>query len=290
MNSSIRCEVVDDIGEFATAMRPWLDAGPPSNQVVSTILDQRVSGVVAAEPGALWIKVLDGADLVGAVIRTPPRGLLLTAMPDAAVAAVVEAMGGILPNAPSANGPKQTSDRFSALWSVRTGCTATAVFASRLHEVTDVVAPNGVSGHRRPAVAADRDTVVAWLLAFAREAMASETPGLRQLADTFESRLGAGQPQWIWELDGRPVSFAMESPVTARTVRIQAVYTPDQHRGNGYASANVAEISTDILSREGIEHCTLYTDLSNPVSNGVYRKLGYRPVTDMVNYGFEYPN
>jgi predicted GNAT family acetyltransferase len=67
--------------------------------------------------------------------------------------------------------------------------------------------------------------------------------------------------------------------------RVQAVYTPPDRRRRGYAGATVGAISRASLDR-GLR-CVLYTDLSNPVSNSVYRRLGYRAVTEVIRYVFE---
>ena len=63
--------------------------------------------------------------------------------------------------------------------------------------------------------------------------------------------------------------------------RIGPVYTPKEHRGHGYASRAVAEVSQLLLDR-GVR-CCLFTDQANPTSNRIYESIGYRPVVDMVN-------
>jgi hypothetical protein len=37
----------------------------------------------------------------------------------------------------------------------------------------------------------------------------------------------------------------------------------------------------------GKKFCCLYTDLTNPTSNSIYRKIGYRPVCDVQDWIFE---
>ncbi len=37
---------------------------------------------------------------------------------------------------------------------------------------------------------------------------------------------------------------------------------------------------------EGREFCSLFTDLSNPTSNSIFQKIGYRPVCDVAEYRF----
>jgi predicted GNAT family acetyltransferase len=68
-------------------------------------------------------------------------------------------------------------------------------------------------------------------------------------------------------------------------VRIYLVYTPDELRGHGYATACTAEITRRLLA-EGKRYCFLYTDLSNPTSNKIYCRIGYRPVCDVACYRF----
>ncbi len=40
------------------------------------------------------------------------------------------------------------------------------------------------------------------------------------------------------------------------------------------------------LLEEGRRYCFLFTDLSNPTSNCIYQRIGYRPVCDVGQYRF----
>jgi predicted GNAT family acetyltransferase len=95
---------------------------------------------------------------------------------------------------------------------------------------------------------------------------------------------------WLWEdgpEDGRaPVCMVGAGSPTRNGVRIGAVYTPPERRGRGYASALVAHVSASLLAA-GRRFCTLYTDLDNPTSNRLYRRIGYRPVADVLHLRFE---
>jgi uncharacterized protein len=64
------------------------------------------------------------------------------------------------------------------------------------------------------------------------------------------------------------------------------VYTPPRHRGKGYATSLVAELTGRLLAA-GHRRCMLVTDLANPTSNGIYRRIGYLPVCDSADYRFE---
>jgi hypothetical protein len=67
---------------------------------------------------------------------------------------------------------------------------------------------------------------------------------------------------------------------------VNFVYTPPEFRGRGYASNLVAHLSQELLD-EGRKFCFLFTDLANPVSNSIYQKIGYRPVSDSERWEFD---
>lgn len=91
---------------------------------------------------------------------------------------------------------------------------------------------------------------------------------------------------FFWEDGGVPVSMAMTRGRTASGARVSFVYTPPEWRRRGYASALVAAVSQRLLD-SGCSFCVLYTDLSNPTSNALYRRLGYEPVCDVVDVEFD---
>ena len=82
-------------------------------------------------------------------------------------------------------------------------------------------------------------------------------------ADTF----------YLWE-DRIPASQACQARSTMHGAAISAVYTPPPYRGRGYASSLVAELSRVLLER-GNRFCCLFADTANPVSCGIYRRIGY---------------
>jgi hypothetical protein len=49
--------------------------------------------------------------------------------------------------------------------------------------------------------------------------------------------------------------------------------------------ACVDRLSQQMLG-EGRRFCCLYTDLSNPTSNSIYRRIGYVPILDIAEFQF----
>ncbi|BAZ13807.1 GCN5-related N-acetyltransferase [Calothrix sp. NIES-4071] len=92
------------------------------------------------------------------------------------------------------------------------------------------------------------------------------------------------QTAFVWE-DEVPVSLACRTRVTPNGVGISIVYTPEQYRRKGYASACVAALSEHFIN-QGYKYCFLFTDLANPTSNHIYQAIGYQPAGDCQEYSF----
>ncbi|MDR0812950.1 MAG: GNAT family N-acetyltransferase [Oscillospiraceae bacterium] len=82
---------------------------------------------------------------------------------------------------------------------------------------------------------------------------------------------------FIWEKDGVPVSMAAHSPNIGNSALISQVYTPPFYRNRGYGAAVVAYAASSCLA-DGKEFCCLFADAENPVSNGIYQKIGFRGI------------
>ena len=136
-----------------------------------------------------------------------------------------------------------------------------------------------VGGHLRKAVPGDRDLVVDWMRRFQADiGEPGSDPG-----PVVDRRLPAGR-FWLWD-DGEPVSLTANSEPVEGVVRVQAAYTPPESRNRGYAGACVGNLSKQI--RDGGHRCILYTDLGNPISNSVFRRIGFRAVAEALRYRFE---
>ena len=70
---------------------------------------------------------------------------------------------------------------------------------------------------------------------------------------------------------------------TANGVRLNLVYTPPGLRSRGYARACVWALTEQLLA-QGNMFCCLYANLANPISNRIYERIGYRPVSDVSDF------
>jgi predicted GNAT family acetyltransferase len=177
-------------------------------------------------------------------------------------------------------GPKEPVGKFARLWPE----SAEIGVRQRVYRATHATLPAGVSGSMRPYEDDDRDQVVAWMDAFADEALPSPPP---EHAEHWLERTVAGPDSGIvlWIDEGSPVSFAGYGGLTPNGIRIGPVYTPPDLRRRGYASALTAELTRMLLER-GRTFCFLFTDLANPTSNSIYQRIGYEPVSDADQWVF----
>ena len=170
-------------------------------------------------------------------------------------------------------GPEPSAEIFAGQLAALRGARAERAISQRIYELREVVAPESPPpGELRQARPDEAELLGGWIAGFLAEVRESGDP--RALV---RERLRRGQ-LFVWDDDG-PRSMAAWAGKTPNGVRVNFVYTPPEARGHGYASATVAALSERLLD-EGNEHCCLYTDLSNPTSNSIYRKIGYRPVSD----------
>ena len=279
----------DDLAVFAELVTPLLHADPLRHNGIITLL------AAAQRPDPPWriatmatVHDEPGAEPMGAVLRTVERTVLVSALPVAAAGAVADVLAETDPDVPGVVGPKENAEAFAAAWSARTGFTTRLDMALRLFVLDVLRPPDGVPGTWRVAGAADVDHLARWRTAFFREALPASWAQDDDPRPMVVRHLASGQGNVLWELDGRPVSMAVASPPAAGMSRIGPVWTPPEHRGNGFGSAVTAACARWALDA-GAERVVLFTDLTNPTSNSIYRRIGFRAIGDHSELAFERP-
>ncbi|MGQ0841428.1 GNAT family N-acetyltransferase [Actinokineospora sp.] len=223
--------------------------------------------------------------LVGAGFRTPPWPLVVGALPPEVHGEVIEFLVAEGIEVSGVAGPRDVADDFTVAWTAATGDVVDHTIGQRLYRLGEL-APPTVGGEFKLGTADDITLVGAWWDAFAVEALHPQggdaLPGETQVRQALDF----GKCVGIWcDATGRPVAQATASPPLTGMSRIGPVYTPPEFRGRGYGSAATAAAARWALDH-GARDVLLFTDLSNPVSNSIYQRIGFRPVLDAVEYGF----
>jgi uncharacterized protein len=265
----------DDPRQVLEQAHEFLVSDPVRHNVMLTILADRA---LSRQPGRYWIGLLDGAP-AGLAFQSPLTFAAgVSPMPAELVAVMVDAIATAGVRLPGVIGEAATAALFAGQWTERCKSAAVPLQGQRIYEVTELRPPAGVDGAMGRAAAADRELLIEWLAGFHSDT--GHAGPDRDQAEVADRWLAGGQV-WFWR-DGFPASVSVLSASAAGVSRIQAVYTPPGLRGRGYAAACVAELSGRVLA-EG-RRCILYTDLGNPTSNSVYRRIGYRAVAEVLRY------
>jgi len=286
--AEIRVRTADDPAAFLADARPLLMLDEARHNLMLGIV-----GRIATEPDSypvfrLWLAEDPNGGVVGAATMTAPWPIAV-ARPthERAVEALVAAASADDLPVPGVVGAVPEVHEFASRWTAVTGMDATTRRAEGAFALEEVAPVASTAGAARRATEADRELLARWMVAFVAEAMPDDPPaddGGREIVDSRLRSDSAGL--WLWEVDGRAVSVAGYGGPTPNGIRIGPVYTPPEHRGHGYATSLVAELSAWLLAN-GRRFCFLYTDLANPTSNAIYRRIGYRQVCESANIVFE---
>ncbi|MFJ5707043.1 GNAT family N-acetyltransferase [Streptomyces sp. NPDC093105] len=257
----------DDPAVFRAAAGAHLAADPARNTSVLTLAEK------AARLG--WWTEPDGR--VTGVVAVPRPGL-----PSLGVTTAEAARALALPDG---DAPVELRGETAAVEAYldAAGRPWTPLLAMRLHRLGALTPPDPApAGLARHATEADLPLLAEWTTDFVRaigeEPAADHTPLLAE-------RVAEGRLH-LWEAPGgRPVSMAAVSRTVEGQARVHLVYTPPADRGRGYAAGATTAVSRAALAA-GAAQVLLFTDLANPTSNALYRRLGYRPVTDHLGVRF----
>ncbi|MCL2407335.1 MAG: GNAT family N-acetyltransferase, partial [Defluviitaleaceae bacterium] len=156
----------------------------------------------------------------------------------------------------------------------------------RAYELTEVNPDINANAALRSATEQDLSFYPYWVEGAKSEFDGTDDPKFNVSADIEAYRHRICGNLFFLEINGAPVSTAVISRELGSVCNIGMVYTPPYLRGRGYATDCVAAVTRVGLAR-GYKKCTLYTDLSNPTSNSIYMKIGYKPVFDASEIDFE---
>ncbi|MGG7213186.1 GNAT family N-acetyltransferase [Clostridium nigeriense] len=181
------------------------------------------------------------------------------------------------------NANKKICNEFTEYFEYKTGCTFKEYLAMDIMEITELnkelVLPKG---NFRVATLEDKDILIDWNIKFAKEALDEEI-SYEEFKDKLDERI-KNKSIYIFEDEKhRPMAMIAATRQLVNGVSVSLVYSSEETRGKGYGLAIVYNLSKDYLSR-GNKFCSLFVDKKNPISNGVYKKIGYKILEDNYDY------
>lgn len=270
-----------DAAAFIQRAGTWLMGDEARNNLMLSLADRLNRGSQVYDQPAYFAVVESEGGVAGCIVRTPPFKLLVSELPADAIDPIVADVGERFDSLPAVLGPESAAAPVAQGWAAAHGLSARRGQRQRIYQLESVTPPIRIpAGSCRVATAADLDLVGSWIELFSEE-VKMPTRRSRMLA---EERIVRSE-LFLW-IDQAPRAMLGWAGRTPNGIRIGYVYTPLEYRGRGYASALTAQGSQRALDA-GYKFCFLFTDLSNPTSNAIYQRLGYRPVADVVDWVIE---
>ncbi|MBY8989788.1 MAG: GNAT family N-acetyltransferase [Candidatus Lokiarchaeota archaeon] len=276
-----------DINEFYEIALPFLLKKEVENGLQISILNSLKNNIEKygkEAPILCTVSIDDEIKLVS--LRTPPYNQILSYTDELkTIDVLIDALNKVKPGIPGILGFTEGAKRFSKLWCKRNGLKSKIVMNERIYKLESVA--EDTLGNKKFIKATDtyENIILQWGRAFMLEALPDRAPEMIERSlKHFKTDINEGRIFLLFDNE-LPVSMARKAGKSPNGIAVNAVYTPPHLRRKGYATECVAK-SSKLLLEEGNKYCFLFTDLSNPTSNSIYQKIGYRPIMDVDEYHF----
>ncbi|RDW20484.1 GNAT family N-acetyltransferase [Oceanobacillus chungangensis] len=238
------------------------------------------------EPDCYLGYVERDGEVIYAFMQTPPHNWILADV-ESVEKAVLEEIASFIYDkdlhVPGVLGPDLYVERFVSKYENLSKRNANLHMNELIYQLDLVQVEIDGNGQLVQASNEDYSLIKSWLIQFGIEA---RVPITEQRASILARTYLENGSVYLWKLKNRAVSMVNKSRQTKHGATVNAVFTPDEFKRNGYATNVVAALSQKLLD-EGLKFCSLYTDRSNPTSNSIYKKIGYKEVGTSIVYHFE---
>jgi predicted GNAT family acetyltransferase len=234
--------------------------------------------------GPVLLSVADCDGALGAALQMPEEALLVSGLPPAMAKAAAAEVSTVRAALPAVRGTRSNATAFADAWCGVTGAEAVPSCVETLYRLDELDSRDTVVGVPRLAGPRDAELLVWWLDAFFVEAFGA-TPNPLASRDVLRNVYDCGGEVVLWTVNGAPVSMARVHAPVAGMSRIGPIYTPPESRGRGCGAA-VTAAAVRHAHRRGARDVVLFADVANPGSNRIYRRLGFVPVAENVQYTF----
>ena len=278
--------LTEDVDVFLARAGDFLRSRPGPHVMQLTWAERvRTRGADAFGTGTPVFGVLERAgEVLATLYRLPSRGLGLSPLSPAQADSLAARLASLGHSLPSVSADHGTATAFAEAWQRHTGAVPGLRGPRlRLYRLGTLTPPEPLpAGRARVLGEQDLEAVMFWCGEFAKavgDAVSID-------AGTWAGTRFADKRYTRWETpDGTAVSVAGMNPLIGGQIQVDVVHTPAHLRGRGYAGAVTAEVSRAARAA-GARDVVLFADLSNPTSNALYQRLGYRALTDWAVYDF----
>ena len=257
--------------EFLEATKVFRNLDPVRTGLITSIANSVANGSRHYEE-YFWWAALEQNQIHGLAIRTVPYGYVFSPMPNGALEKLLSQISLVDSNAKEFAGPKNVIDFLEQISGMRTIESGSELIYENRHLIRSPAV-----GEVRMAVAADFEVIYDYSKHFIAETGLSEF----NLEVIVRDTLSKGR-YFVLSIDNAIVSFGGHTDFQffdeITIARVGPIFTPKEHRKNGYASAVTSAITDRLIASGALP--TLYTQATNPTSNKIYQELGYTLVAE----------
>jgi predicted GNAT family acetyltransferase len=272
--TNLRVERSHDATAFAARVRPFLQREAAVYNLELGLL-RLLEGDAEEAADTFFAMVLDGEEVVGVAFQFTGRKCIVTKMPEQGALELADMLEQSERNMPGVNGPPSVAHAFAARYAASCGLSCEDGTPQGIYSLEQLIPPRPTRGSFIVARPEHVSIAAEFELGFQRDVHLIDPLG--DVVENAKRRIQAGKLYFWVDEANQPVSVVLRARESAETATITFVYTPPEHRGKGYASNCVASLC-HLLLGEGKRYCTLYADLSNPTSTGIYQAIGFRQV------------
>jgi uncharacterized protein len=280
INKLMRLNYFDDPSQFYNQVQNYLLKEEARHCLLLGIIDTLINYPQRYDDNVYLASVEAGEDVIAVAVMTQPYRLVISCQDLAPRKLIAEHLYTQKIQLPGVTGQTEEALAFAETWQNISNQKYQLGMELRIHQLQTVQPIVRAKGFLRNATTKDRPILLQWFQAFFIETFGKEMGNTENYVDFYLNNNAI----YIWE-DEKPVSLVCCAGSTPNGKRFGPVYTPPEYRQKGYATVAVADISQKYLDM-GCQFCFLFTDLANPTSNHIYRKIGYQPVTDCCDYNF----
>ncbi|MBT3983068.1 MAG: GNAT family N-acetyltransferase [Bacteriovoracaceae bacterium] len=251
-----------------------------NNLILGLACGIQKSEIEASDP--LFLSIIQNGKLAGqALLSNPSRPLVVSRIIDGGIIHLCEFFKKENITLKGVVGPSKPSSLFSKQWSSKTNLG----MHQGIYELLEVKLPKNSGGELVFADERDLDKLTVLVEGFVRDCFPEEQEVDKRYIEILNRQI-RNKTLYVWKLkSGEIVSMAAVARESKNAATISMVFTPEHHRGNGYGSLVTAYLSKRVLE-SGKKKCNLFTDLLNPTSNSIYRKIGYKKIGESMHYHF----
>jgi predicted GNAT family acetyltransferase len=279
----VKIESFDDVNDFLkTTEDLFLQNESFYNLKLGLSGAIQAKNIEVSEP--LFFALFDNQVLIGCALRThADKPLAISKMPKAAIETLVNylierkiTLNGVI-------GEVATANFFKYLWLKEHSLKFKLNIHLGIYETKEIFAPQE-KAEIIIATQDQRNVVFDYVKGFSLDCFPNREHKDEDIERLYTRHINNKSLYLLKNSLGEIVSMAANTRGSVNGGTISLVYTPPELRGKGYGSLVTAKVSEIVLREK--KFANLFTDLTNPTSNSIYQKIGYKMIGANIHYDF----